>query len=201
MNTNETITKLNAAMRRFDESAKPFGLYAIREARGLAKLDPENWGEWKFVLKPTLADLGFISTKAHFPSGSFEFRAADGHRLFVRLVRVSKIKVRKYGEAYRLDPHYEYPMRWKYAGLTTHLRSFAEDRLRAERLLVFLGFADEARPFEAEFAELAKGSRARMPMAKAESATEIWMDPHGRGFRTLCASWAWGAKVETSLPK
>src|SRR5262245_30121342 len=111
MNINDATTVLRAAMRSLDESASPYGLYAIGEmpARG-------KQGFRGFVFEPTLAKLGYMKMK-----GRLGFRTASGQRLSVGLRSVSKIKVRKYGNAHRVDPHHDYAERWKGADLATYL--------------------------------------------------------------------------------
>jgi hypothetical protein len=189
MNATETITKLQAALRDLDERTKPHGLYAIREARGLERPDQENWAEWREALKPALADLGFRPFRTHFPTGSFDAQNAEGRRLHVQLVRLSTVKVRQFGNAYRVDPHHDFASRWQTTKLEAHLRSVARLAAYEERLLIFLGFAAEARPFRTELDALARSCRE--PISGAESAQVTWPDPHGRGFQTLCACWHW----------
>ena len=189
MNSNETITKLQATFRRFDESAKPQGLYAISEFRGQPQPDPVNWAEWKFIFQPALADLGFVPSSNHIPAGAFSFRSNGNQRLLVQFVRLSKVKVRKYGNRYRLDPHADFADRWQEARVATFARTLARNFEGQERLLVLLGFAHEAQPFQAEIKELQSGSPRDFALAQA--AIESWPDPQDRGFRTLCACWHW----------
>ncbi len=188
MNTTETITTLNSAMRRFDEKAKPFGLYAISES-------PDQ-SIWRGVFQPTLAKLGYHEAKKRqsqsFPSGLC-FRKMDGSRLWLQFESISKIKVRKYGNAYRVDPHHDFAKRWQDANLAAHLERLSTEETQDERVLLFLGFANEAEAFEEELAGLALKTRAITALSKAKFATESWIDPHGRKFRTICACWAWEA--------
>lgn len=201
MNATELITKLSTAFRRYDESAKPLGLYAISEARGLEKPDQENWGDLNFVLKPVLGELGYTifagAQGRMLREGEFYFFRPESSMLFIRLVRLSKVKVRQFGNAYHVDPHDDFTARWQEARVDSLIRKMADSKYHfryvenqsVQSVLTFLGFAKEDRPFFKELAELAEN----VPGAVNRAATisDAWADPHGRGFHTLCSCWHW----------
>ena len=187
----ETASKLLRALRTFDEEAAPQGLYAISERRGSEHPDPINWGDWNFVIRPTLVNLGITNSRSDridIGKGIFEIGSRTCHPLTLHYVRLSKIKVRQFGNTYRLDRRQDFSDRWEAAQLQSHLYALAKKKDQ-ERLLILLGFSQESRPFRNELTELSKLNKNAND--NRVHFIETWLDPHQRGFRTLCAMWQW----------
>jgi hypothetical protein len=197
MHPPEIITRLHAAFRAFDESAGPQGLYAINEYQAGAHPHPDYLADWRLIIRPTLERLEYRAPRKihpkHFEAGRF---TALGVAKFldIELVHCSKIKVRLYGDTYRVDPHRDFSERWEKLRLAGRIRSHARRShtrpfTNDERLLLLIGFDTGPRPFHHEFSEL--HDKLGATEQSAIFTTDHWPDPHGRGFETLCASWYW----------
>jgi|GEM_PF-5495464 len=197
MNATETITKLQAAFRRFDESADRYGLYAIHEFRGHVQPDPENRADWILVLRPALSEMDFASSGADFSSGTFGFKTPETQWLVVRLVRLSKVMVYQHRNTYyRVDPRRKHSTHSAKARVRDQFSTLAHSTRSHDRLLVLLGFAAEAEPFKTELTALQEEFPGTT--APASAAVESWQDPYGRGFQTLCACWYWERQATAS---
>ena len=192
MSSSAIIAQLHAAFRAFDESAEPQGLYAINEYRAGGTPHREHFGDWRFIIQPTIERLEYsfhrkIGARA-LKEGTF-FAVGSGSMLDITLLRCSKIKVRRYGNAYRVDPHHDFSERWKELRLAGRIRSHVHPFVATERILLFLGFDQGPRPFHREFSALHEKLGATEQ--SAIFTQDQWADPHGRGFETLCVSWYW----------
>jgi hypothetical protein len=180
------LEKLLEALHDLDVKAAPHGLYAIREHQAKeGELHPEFKMEWDLALAPALKGLKCNPpkfTKAP-PVNVFVFQKTAPISTLA-LVRLSKIKVRKYGNAYRVDPHHDFTTRWNDAGMEALLTAAME---WSKRLVLFIGFSDEAEPFAKEFAELEETKTFRENMA--EPIRRAWDDPHERGFKVMVSLW------------
>jgi len=192
MKQTDIITHLHSAFRAFDESAAPHGLYAISEYRAGAQLRPQNLADWQLILRPTIEQLGYQAPKKtaakSVAAGRF-LGFGNGKILNIELVRFSKIKVRLYGDTYRIDPHLDFAERWKQLHLDGRIRSNTHPFSNDERILLLIAFAKGPRAFDHELSSLHEklGATER----SAVYTKDQWPDPHGRGFETLCASWHW----------
>jgi hypothetical protein len=169
------------SLRAFDAAASPMGLYAASELRHPEAPEPPLLVEWELFLRPTLERLGcrpIHFTKQSLSEGAFHFRTGG----FVRrleVLKLSKIKVRKYGNRYLVDPHFDFAERWRKAKVPSRLAGALRSPPSA---FLLIGFAAEEHPFAIELASL----RAKwQPTALLD-----WDDPHGRGFRTAAVIWA-----------
>lgn len=190
----DIIPHLHAAVRAFDESASPQGLYAIDEYRAGATPKPRNLTAWQSIIRPTLERLEYeamqrASAKS-LTSGRFDF-FGHGRSLTIELVRVSKIKVRRYGNAYRLDPHFDFAERWNELRLAGRIRAKVHPIWDDERILLLIAFAKGPRGLDHELS--AVHDKLGATEQSAIYTKDQWPDPHGRGFETLCASWYWPA--------
>jgi hypothetical protein len=186
------ITQLHAAFRAFDESAGPQGLYAINEYRAGATPHPKHLGDWQFIIRPALERLEYWTpAKMKVTAVAVgRFHGFAGHKMLdIDLLRCSKIKVRRYGDTYRIDPHHDFADRWKELRLAGRIRSLVHPFTDDERILLFIGFDKGPQPFKHEFAELHE--KLGTTEQSAICTQTQWADPHGRGFETLCASWYW----------
>jgi hypothetical protein len=201
MHKNNIITYLHSAFRAFDESAAPQGLYAISEFRAGPQPKPQNLADWQLILNPTIERLGYETPKKiaakSVEAGRF-LCFGDRKQLSIELVRFSKIKVRLYGDTYRLDPHVDFAERWKQLRLSGRIRSNVHPFWDHQRILFLIAFAKGPRAFHRELSELHEKLGATEQ--SAVHTKDQWSDPHGRGFETLCASWYWpGQQKELPL--
>ena len=192
MKTSDNISEwslLLEALHDFDVKASPVGLYAAEEYKMKGHPQPHLKVEWEQCLKPAMKSLGCN------PVGRAKFTA---HRLSVQfqpggkvrclsVSRLSKVKVRKFGNAYRVDPHHDFSARWDEANIGRILNDLWRYRGRPGGLLLFIGFAAELEPFSGEFGELQSGTAFRQRFSRAIVRT--WDDPHGRGFKVIAALW------------
>ena len=150
------------------------------------------------------SDQGLIFTKVVYPefkargfrvasfskAGSFAYFEYPGSKQSRRLefMSVAKIKVREFGDHYRLDPKVDHRDRWDQKKLQKVLSRLwsASDIDRITHVL-FVGYGTGEQPFHGELAEL----RQSLDWDRKEVLFEAqcWSDPHGRGFVTHAAIW------------
>ncbi len=176
MNTAEDIlgAALLDALDAFDEQTLPLGLYACDEFQMKDKPFHRLHQEWHLCLAPCLKALGCHIRYINLRDGQVSFTLPDGTRAEMHLVRTSKIKVRKFGSAYRVDSHQKYHERWQALRLDRELSSLWKPSALAEericlRLFLLIGFAAEAEPFGKELGAL---------------ETQLLWDAHGAGYQT-----------------
>src|SRR6266542_3098612 len=104
--------ELMDALEAFDQTTAPLGLYACEEYRAKDKAFSRLHQEWRLCLKPRLKKLGCRPGWADLQDGEFGFALPDKTSLQMGMTQISKIKVRKFGSAYRVDPHHDYRERW-----------------------------------------------------------------------------------------
>jgi len=183
------------AMAEFDQQAKPVGLYAPEELGIKAHTRSRSDAEWKEVLAPTLKAMGCRFDRHRWVApreGRFSFIAPDHLDGYLQVVRLSKVKVRRYGNAYRVDPHHNFSERWQKAGIDSKISALAsESRWKSygfsHRLLLLIGFSTEANPFSNELADLEQDSG--WPKKPISYVSRSWPDPHNRKFNTFAALW------------
>lgn len=176
-------------LSEFDQQIAPVGLYGIRDYNSQSSPHPPFKVEWELLLKPVMKGLGCNSAKYSFlkpKAGSFLFQETAPIR-YLRVVRLSKIKVRKYGNAYRVDPHQEFEQRWKEIAIDSILNEAWKWRSAQNSLVLMIGFADEATPFSKEINALQATQTFKQRFQPA--LTKVWDDPHGRGFKVIAALW------------
>jgi hypothetical protein len=177
------------ALEVFDATIAPVGLYAAEEYQMQDKPQPRLKVEWEQCLKPVMKAMGcnplgrvlFERNQA-----SIHFRP-NGEVSCLEMIRLSKIKVRRYGNAYRVDPHLDFSSRWKEANLAGSLNQLAKYYSRPGGLLLFIGFDSDPKPFSVELDDLQSGAAFSKRFEKAMVRT--WDDPHGRGFKVIAALW------------
>lgn len=185
--TKEQLEKLPEALQELDVKAAPHGLYAIREHQAKeGELHPEFKMEWELALLPVLRRLKCNPAKTRsIQKGEnfYEFQETSSI-VWLSVVRCSKIKVRQFGNAYRIDPHHDFSERWNAERMEKLLGWVVEN---PKGVVLFIGFSDEKRPFVKEFAEL---ERTKTFLEKlSEPIRCVWDDPHGRGFKVMASLW------------
>lgn len=168
------------ALQAFDQTAAPVGLYAANELRRPTAPEPPFKVEWELALAPAFKAAGcnpLATDRERLKWGCFGLQKS-GPVEMVQLGRLSTIKVRKYGNGFRLDPHIDHARRWKEFALQTRLKALFRHWRGA---LIFIGFTADKRPFASELNDLGNNQQ---PIARLS-----WPDPHGRGFNTFTELW------------
>jgi len=175
-------------LQDFDLELAPVGLYGIRDSGNPAVPHPLLKLEWERLLKPLMHSLGCNPTKHWLADKRGDFRFQDGGPIeLLRVVRLSKIKVRKYGNAYRVDPHNEFEHRWKEAAIGATLDHLWKWRTRTASLVLLIGFAKERNPFSKELSQLQDTSTFKKRFQSA--LVKTWDDPYKRGFKLITVLW------------
>jgi hypothetical protein len=188
------LEKLLEALQELDVKAAPHGLYAIREHQAReGEFHPQFKMEWDLALRPVLKELKCNPQRIRWmqkDENYFSFQDTSPI-LGLAVVRCSKIKVRRFGNAYRVDPHHDFSERWNADRMEKLLAWAAE---YDKYVLLFMGFSDEKRPFVQELQELETTKAFQEKMA--EPIRRVWDDPHGRGFKVMVSMWYASGEME-----
>ena len=181
------------ALDAFDVKTLPLGLYACEEFQAKERPFLRLHQEWNLCLKPCLHSLGCNSFSGNVRDGYVHFKLPDGTFVQLHIVRTSKIKVRKFGSAYRIEPHQKFEERWQELRLNRELSELWKPSSLAERyiglrLFLFIGFAKEAAPFGKELRQLE--AMLRWQEQGAEYQTRSWADRENRNFYVRTSIWS-----------
>ena len=175
----------------FDASVPPLGLYACDDLPANDRRKSRHQ-EWHRGLKPRLAQIG-CTVGDYFYDQKATIKVPDIGYTALKLVRISKIKVRKYGSHYRVDRLENYGERWESLRLDKELSSLWKassiaDRSVKMRVVLFLGFDKVDDPFAREFSELEQS----VPWGNRDVIyeTRILRDRYDRNFGTRMSAWA-----------
>lgn len=194
-------TELLAALEQFDCKIAPQGLYAAEEHR--VKEPLQRWeAEWKLCLMPVLKAAGTTFANKgrleRYPS-PFDHNSSAVKASFIvpklgqiqlTMIRLSKIRVKLYGNGYRIDPHLDLSHRWSKLPFVTFLKDSRQDRpirFKVHSMLLLLGFDVKQDPFGNEFSDLRK--KRNWEHLGWNLHTRSWADPQQRGFFTRAAIW------------
>lgn len=196
---NEVLLELE----RFDRGTGPEGLYASEERQ--PSVPASRWGhEWTLCLRPCITRLGlfcdgdggfrenprqiFSSSGMAYTSGTAtaNLQTPDRDRVAFDMIKVSKIKVRKYGDTYRIDPHFDFVSRWESLRFDSYLRHFQPMR-SSRRFLLLIGFDARNTAFGRELDSL--NDDCNWGNLGWSMVTHSWLDPHNRGFTTRASLW------------
>lgn len=189
--TNLSHTLLDA-LDAFDRQTLPLGLYACEEYNAKDKPFPRLHQEWHLCLKPCLEALGCRTGWTNIRNGEFSFNLPDGTRTEMSVVRTSKIKVRKFGSAYRIEPHNKYEERWQELRLGRELSNLWKPSALAEchiglRVFLFIGFDKAPVPFGEELELL--DEQLHWDENGASYETRTWADREDRHFFVRLSAW------------
>jgi hypothetical protein len=169
-------------IRALDSELGPAGLYG--SDRGLI---------FTKVLYPEFKDRGF-RVASFSKAGQFAyFESPTDQSKRLEFVSVAKIKVRAFGDQYRVDPKVNHQDRWdqkKLQRLISRLWS-ARDSERLYQVL-FVGFGAGEQPFQRELTALRDSLDWDRRGVSFDS--RYWSDPHGRRFATHAAIWTAAGK-------
>jgi len=182
---SQVVTALLESLDVLDQSLDPHGLYACHD------LDPAGSArtlhrEWATALQPALVQLGARDFFASAPFDQATFTLSPLGQCQVTLRRLAKIRVRRFGSAYRVDDRVEYPERWRRADIPALLNDLRHPKPQARNglhVLVLVGFTREAQPFEKELESMESAMRG------LEFQTRTWLDRYGRAFSVGLMAW------------
>jgi hypothetical protein len=178
-------------LERFDASIPPFGLYASNECSPTGKA--RNL-EWYQALKPHFEKMKTRPwTSYTFPANEAHIRHLDGSISLLRLVKVSGVKVRKFGSHYRLDKSEDFRQRWEEQKLDKRVSALWSPSTQSLHLvtmnmLLFIGFDKAQMPFEREIKDLQ--AQVDWEPHGVTFRTRIWPDRYDRNFHVRLAIWA-----------
>ncbi len=184
-------------LEQFDTAILPLGLYASDE---LSKARPikASYQEWDGAILPFLANHNCISW-GFSPLDNFLSQTTcfvpDIGKVGIALVKISNIKVRKYGSGYQVDKQEDRLGRWEKAGLSGQLSQMwnQSDRWAGNppdkaRIVLFIGFDKTPRPFERELEQLRESNKWENHAVSYQ--TQIWEDKAERGFNIRLCAWS-----------
>ncbi|MBE9011822.1 hypothetical protein IQ250_16585 [Pseudanabaenaceae cyanobacterium LEGE 13415] len=198
---------LLTVLEQFDETVLPLGLYACDDrvdATSRSKLQRQQ--EWRRGLAPYLEMQGYSVSKPRIEMKSdalgklrgkhstyrTEFHIPDFGLVNCTLIRFSKIKVRKYGSAYRVDIYEERAERWKEVDVSGHISElWKQPSLRTSHyieLVLLIGFDKAKNPLGQELLELQRD--LKWEAKGVVYLTRIWQDKAERGFWVRLGVWA-----------
>ncbi|BAU14581.1 hypothetical protein LEP3755_51300 [Leptolyngbya sp. NIES-3755] len=198
---------LLAILEQFDETVLPLGLYAcddLVEAEPQSK--PSRYQEWHKAIAPYLKMQGYSVGNPRVQmesnsSGKFRPKHSMYRTRFqtpafgvvnCTVIRFSKIKVRKYGSAYRVDIHEERAERWKETDVSGHISNlWKQPELGKDRyveLVLVIGFDKAQDPLGRELLELQRD--LKWEEKKVVYLTRVWQDKADRGFGVRLGAWA-----------
>ena len=137
-------------------------------------------------MRPALVQIGARELYAAAPYDRAIFMLSPFGQCRVTLRRVAKIKVRRFGSAYRVDDRVDYADRWARAdipGLLNELRHPKAQWQKGLQAVLLVSFGREAEPFEREVAALGSS------MQGLEFETRAWPDRYGRAFSVGLMAW------------
>ena len=184
-------------LEQFDAAILPLGLYASDELAGTNPVR-STYQEWKGAIFPFLESKGG-SPRAIVPFNNSLSRAscnfAELGKLEIALVKISNIKVRKYGSGYQVDKQEDRSGRWKHADLEGQISRMwtANSQGRGipktvSHIVLFIGYDKTQRPFERELEQLRESGKWENRNVTYQS--QIWEDKAGRGFNIRVCAWS-----------
>jgi len=197
MNADDLRNGLVDCLEQFDTDILPLGLYASDE---LVEANPvrSTYQEWKRAIFPFLESKGG-SPRAIVPLNNSLSRAsctfAALGKVEIVLVKISNIKVRKYGSGYQVDKQEDRTGRWERADLEGQISKMwnpRDNRPGVSRvgahIVLFIGYDKTQRPFERELEQLCESGKWQNRAVIYQS--QIWQDKAGRGFNIRVCAWS-----------
>ena len=146
-------------LEKFDTAILPLGLYASDELAG-ANPVKSTYQEWRGAIFPFLESKGgsprtVVSFNNSLSRASCQF--AELGKVEIALVKISNIKVRKYGSGYQVDKQEDRSGRWARANLEGQISQMWTPTNRWSgipkcnaNIVLFVGYDKTQRPFERE---------------------------------------------------
>ena len=184
---NHVCSELLNALEAFDAKTIGLGLYSSEDLTSLGYSAIHQ--EWHKCLKTRLEKLQLRVSFDPAVEGLLRIITADRNVISLKALRISKIKVRKFGSSYRLDPHLEYPKRWKDLKFGTHLRNlWSPSYEKQSKILLFIGFDAKREPFCDELGKLME--KYAFEKQGVTYLTRFWEDIYERNFSIRLCSWS-----------
>jgi hypothetical protein len=194
-----------SALAELDSRIPNLGLYSCFEYQTPPWKTHPFWKiEWEMAMRPRLEALGctmgqkpiFGKTKyrthTHLACTPIRFLTPTAQVCDLRLIRISTVKVRRYGSGYHVDRTVDFEGRWAQLKMEKHIRElWWPDRYQMSadiRLILFLGFDKANRPFHTEITTLEKATRWTERGISFQSKS--WPDTYDRDFNILAGCWA-----------
>ena len=184
-------------LEQFDTKILPLGLYASDELTDARPVRP-SYQEWEGAIFPFLKSHRSF-TGGFSPSNNFLSHAsctcAGLGNVKIALIKISNIKVRKYGSGYQVDKQEDRSGRWGKADLEgqisqmwTKQERWPESPKTSPHIVLFIGYDKTPRPFEHELEQLRESGKWENRNVTYQS--QIWEDKAGRGFNIRLCAWS-----------
>ncbi len=160
--------------RRIDAELEPAGLYAA-----------EKQVLWSKVLFPVLKHGGGKISYAR-PGHYVHFIDGAGREGMAKLLSISAVKVRQFGDRFSADGRIDYHDRWDDRRIQKKIcELWAKGDVR--RIFMIVGFDHAESPFNREFQRLAQ--EVDWATHGVSHARKSWQDVRGRNFSCVVAVW------------
>ena len=191
MNVETLCEGMLDALDEFDKSISPLGLYSSDDLGGRNRGRHPQWNEWTKCLAPHLQKQGSEGVEKYLDEKQKTlFDVPELGFTQFQIVRLSKIKVRKFGEHYQMDKHRNYADRWEDASMKKHLTNLwsETDDVVKLRLLLLIGFDKTEMPFGGALHELLQATNWQNH--EVQYFTRTWQDRYERNFGVRLSLWA-----------
>jgi hypothetical protein len=192
----ELCGNLLMVLEQFDESILPLGLYSCDDlVTTKRKGFKQDFQEWYRAIAPYLQDRGYVTDYVRSINDyaySSKLRLSNLGSVDFTIVKISKIKVRKYGSDYKVDIHEDRAQRWKDTNMRSHLRQLWKPTIAVDnpaiRIVVLIGFDKSPHPFRRELLELEDS--LQLANRGVTHLSREWADKADRHFHIRLAAWA-----------
>jgi hypothetical protein len=194
MESIELCENLLTVLEQFDESILPLGLYSCDDLVTTKKKGfKQAYQEWYRGIAPYLQDRGYVADYVRSINDyaySSKLRLSNLGSVDFTVVKISKIKVRKYGSDYKVDIHEDRAQRWKDTNMRGHLRQLWKPAVDnpAIRIVILIGFDKSPHPFRRELLELEDS--LQLANRGVTHLSREWADKADRQFHICLAAWA-----------
>ncbi|WP_435017859.1 hypothetical protein TA3x_005479 [Tundrisphaera sp. TA3] len=173
----------------FDRSIPPLGLYAAGDLPECSRINARE-AEWHCGLLPRLKASGCSGFWSMDHGHAFDAPGIGPAKL--KIIKISKIKVRKFGSHYRVDRLEDFSERWGRCKIDKELSRLWKPSSLAEpgrrlRLVLFIGFDKAEDPFARELQRL-KAS-LDWSVHGVTHTTRVLEDRYERHFRMRFSVW------------
>ena len=193
MNIADIADALLMQLYQFDQDTAPFGLYACEHFKAApGQRFHRGQIEWQHCLKTTLKRIGCRTTNEFQNDGRYTFYLPDDRSAQLQFTRVSKIKVRQFGDTHSADASVRLSRRWEGSHIERQLTDLwnRSDHKRSDigaGILILVGFDPAATPFEKEITTLQKEVPWQHHGIKTTSHS--WLDRYNRRFSVRLQAW------------
>jgi hypothetical protein len=192
----ELCENLLTVLEQFDESILPLGLYSCDDLVNTKRKGfKQAYQEWYRAIAPYLQERGYVADYVRSINDyaySSKLRLSNLGSVDFTVIKISKIKVRKYGSDYKVDIHEDRAQRWKDTNMRGHLRQLWKPSIAVDnpaiRIVVLIGFDKSPNPFRRELMELEDS--LQLANRGITHLSQEWADKADRHFHIRLAAWA-----------